>query len=379
MKVVLVPDSFKGTMSSKDICVTMSDAIKSVLPDAEIISIPVADGGEGTVDSFVEALAGEKVYLNVKGPHSENIESYYGVCGKTAVVEMAAAAGLPLVGDKLLPDITTTFGVGQLILHALENELIDTIVIGLGGSATNDGGCGAAAAVGVKFYDKNDTEFIPVGGTLKDICRIDASCVHGRLSKVKIISMCDIDNPLCGEDGASAVFGPQKGATTEMVAMLDDGLMHLSNKVEHDLGTSILNLPGAGSAGGMGGGMVAFFKAELKMGIDVVLDTVNFEDVIRDSDMILTGEGRIDGQSLCGKVVVGVARRAKKSSIPTIAIVGDISVGAERAYAEGLSGIFTINRLAVPYAKAKTTAKEDLYFTVANLLKCSCALRKSLL
>lgn len=367
-KFLLIPDSFKGTMSSLEICEIMSHAIRCHQPEAKIVSIPVADGGEGSVDAFLHALGGEKKTVTVKGPYGEPVEGFYGLMGNTAVVEMAAAAGLPLVGDQLNPEKTTTYGVGELIKTALEEEQVTRLIVGLGGSATNDGGCGAAAALGVRFYDSTGNVFVPVGGTLSQIDRIDGSGRLSRLSEVEIITMCDIDNPLCGEQGAAAVFGPQKGADAAMVTRLDDGLRHLSSVIARDLHQDILEMPGAGAAGGMGAGMSAFLNATLKMGIETVLDVVRFEELAKDADMILTGEGRIDGQSLRGKVVVGIGRRAKKIEVPVVAIVGDIAPGAEQVYTQGVSGIFSINRLAVPYQQAKKTAPEDLYQTVFNLL-----------
>ncbi len=368
-KFVLIPDSFKGTMSSSEICNIMKKAIDDNLSSAEIVSLPVADGGEGTVDAFLVAIGGKKVSIITEGPYRESVESFYGISGETAIVEMAASAGLPMVGDNRCAEKTSTYGVGQLISAAVREPGVKKLIIGLGGSATNDGGCGAAAALGIKFLDKTGAEFVPVGASLVNIDKIDPSPLLQQLKNIEIIIMCDIDNPLCGQNGASEIFGPQKGADPEMVKRLDDGLLHMAKIIKRDLGIDIANLPGAGAAGGMGGGLVAFLNARLQMGIETVLDIVNFENVIENADMILTGEGRIDGQSLHGKVVVGVARRAKVKSVPTVAIVGDISPGAENAYDEGLCGIFTINRLAVPYKESKLTAKDDLYFTVSNLIK----------
>ncbi len=369
MRFILIPDSFKGTMSSQDICDIMADAITSQFADAETIKIPVADGGEGTVDSFVAALKGEKVKASAQNPYQENIDSFYGVCDNTVIVEMAAAAGLPLVSERLCAEKTTTYGVGQLIAQAVGRPDVERLIIGLGGSATNDGGCGAAAALGVRFYNSDGNEFVPVGATLKYIDRIDKSGLLPRLSEIEITAMCDIDNPLCGEQGASAVFGPQKGADPEMVERLDAGLLHLSKVMKRDLGVDVSDTPGAGAAGGMGAGVVAFLNGALQMGIEVVLDVVGFDRLVHGADMVLTGEGRIDGQSLRGKVVIGVARKAKLFGVPTIAIVGDISEGAQNAFHEGVDGIFTINRLAVPYSAAKLTARDDLYFTVRNIMR----------
>ena len=368
-KVVLMPDSFKGTMSSEEICSIMSSAIKIHYPQTEIISIPVADGGEGTVDSFLKAVGGEKIYLPVKGPYMEDIEGFYGILPDgTAVVEMAAAAGLPLVGNNRQAHKTTTFGVGQLISDAMERGCED-IVLGLGGSATNDLGCGAAAAMGTIFYNKDGNEFIPVGETLSKISKIDVSKTKKVFSGVNIVTMCDIDNPLFGKTGAAYIFGPQKGADEGMVKLLDDQLRLAAKVIESELGIDVSLIPGAGAAGGMGAGTVAFFGAVLRMGIEAVLDTVKFDELATGADYIFTGEGRIDTQSLRGKVVIGISRRAMKHNIPVIAVVGDISEGIEQAYDQGVSGIFSINRVAVPFPEARSRARDDMYLTIDNIIR----------
>ena len=242
-------------------------------------------------------------------------------------------------------------------------------MIGLGGSATNDGGCGAAAALGVRFLDGGGDPFVPVGGTLSRIAKVDPSGIHPRLREVEVCAMCDIDNPLCGPQGAAAVFGPQKGADPAMVRLLDEGLLHLAEVIRRDLGVDVLSLPGGGAAGGMGAGAASFLHASLQKGIETVLTVARFEERARGADLILTGEGRIDGQSLHGKVVMGVAERAASLGIPVAAVVGDIAEGAEMAYQKGVAGIFTINCLAVPYSEARKTAKRDLFFTVQNVLR----------
>ncbi|MDR1438615.1 MAG: glycerate kinase [Clostridiales bacterium] len=369
-RFVLIPDSFKGTMGSAEICEILEGAIRESFPEAQIRQIPVADGGEGSVDAFLRALPGKKAEARVKGPFFEDIASFYGLLGDggTAVVEMAACAGLPLAEGRLDPMAATTFGVGQLILEAARAGA-KKIIVGLGGSATNDGGCGAAAAAGVKFFDRDGKEFVPTGGTLADIAAIDASGYDPLLRGAEIVAMCDIDNPLHGPDGAAHVFGPQKGASPEMARLLDDGLRSFDAALRASLGKDLSRMPGAGAAGGMGAGMAAFFGAELKMGIDVVLDTVHFDELARDADLILTGEGRIDAQSLRGKVAIGVARRARAAGVPTVAIVGDAGDGAEGAYAEGVSGIFSINRLAVDFSLARPRCRDDLRFAAANLMR----------
>ncbi|MEG1366044.1 MAG: glycerate kinase [Oscillospiraceae bacterium] len=368
-KIILIPDSFKGTMSSEEICDIMATSIKKAYANAQITAIPVADGGEGSVDAFLCAVGGEKKYLNVKGPYFEEMSAFYGVIdgGATAVIEMAACAGLPLVGDDKNPCKTTTFGVGQLI-NAAVAEGCKKIILGLGGSATNDVGAGAAAALGVKFTNAEGKEFIPTGGTLCQVEHIDISGISNAVRSTEIITMCDIDNPLYGENGAAYIFAPQKGADDAMVRLLDDGLMHIAKVIKSDLGQDVAHLKGAGAAGGMGCGMVAFLGSRLQMGIETVLDTVGFNALLKDADMVFSGEGKIDSQSMRGKVVIGVARRTKKANVPLVAIVGDIGDNIEAAYDEGVSAVFSINRVAVEYKHAKLRAKSDLALTMDNLL-----------
>ena len=323
-KAVLIPDSFKGTMSSAEIIAIMKERILHYHPDCTVVSIPVADGGEGSVDSFLTALGGDKITLRTKGPWNEELESFYGMLpDKTAVIEMAASAGLPQVGDRKDPSKTTTYGVGELILDAAKRGA-KRLVIGLGGSATNDAGCGAAAACGVSFLDKDGNRFIPVGETLDKIAHIDVSTMDPSVKALPITAMCDIDNPFYGPTGAAAIFGPQKGADPQMVEILDAKMKTLASLIEKDLGIKLQEIPGSGAAGGMGGGMKAFFSADMQMGINAVLDITGFEDLASGADVIFTGEGKIDSQSLRGKVVIGVARKAKKMGIPVIAVVGDI-------------------------------------------------------
>lgn len=368
-KFVLIPDSFKGTMSSSEICEIMARELRSGYPDAKIVSIPVADGGEGSVDAFLSAVGGKRVEVTVKGPFMEDMQGFYGILENgTAVIEMAACAGLPLVEDNKNPEKTSTYGVGQLILHAAKSGC-RRIIVGLGGSCTNDAGAGAAAACGIRFYNADDNEFVPTGGTLKDVKRIDVSGFCRELKDIEIITMCDIDNPFYGHNGAAYVFGPQKGADPDMVVSLDNGLKHLAEVIKAQLGIDVSAIPGSGAAGGMGGGMVAFFGSRLQMGIETVLDTVNFDTIAHDADMIFTGEGKIDSQSIRGKVVIGVARRAKALNVPVVAIVGDIGDNVEPAYNEGVSAIFSINRVAVDFKVAKTRSKSDLALTMNNLVR----------
>ena len=301
------------------------------------------------VDAFLAANKGTRVTLEVSGPYREPVEGFYGLLDDgTAVIEMAAAAGLPMVGDNRHAERTTTYGVGQLLIDALDRGA-KQVIMGLGGSATNEGGCGMAAACGVKFYDATGAEFLPVGETLCRIARIDVGGLDPRLAGVEMVTMCDIDNPLCGPTGASAVFGPQKGATPALVETLDAGLAHMAKIVARDLGVDVLDLPGGGAAGGMGAGMVAFFGSKLQMGTQTVLDTAHFDDLVADADMVFSGEGCFDGQSLHGKVVVGVGSRCKAAGVPLTCVAGVIDDTAVPGAVEaGVSHLVCINRTGTP-------------------------------
>ena len=369
-KVILIPDSFKGTMSSAEICKIMGDKIHEYYPECEVVSIPVADGGEGSVDAFLDAVGGEKIYKDVTGPYfGESVKGYYGILpGNIAVLEMAAAAALPMVGDRKDPSKTTTYGVGELLLDAAKRG-VSKIILGLGGSATNDAACGLASAVGISFFDEDGNKFIPVGGTLDKIARIDVSTLDESLQKIPITTMCDIDNPFYGPEGAAAIYGPQKGADPEMVKVLDEKMKKYSEIIKRDLGVDVQSIPGSGAAGGMGGGMAAYFKSKLQMGIETVLETVHFDELLSGTDYVYTGEGKIDGQSLRGKVVIGVAREAKKKDVKVIAVVGDIGDNIENAYTEGVSAIFSINRVALPYKEQRPRAKSDMALTIDNLMR----------
>ena len=344
-KCIVISDSFKGTLSSREICRIARESIPKFFPRCRVDAVPVADGGEGTVDCFVEALSAVRVEAAVTGPHGEPVTAVYARKGDLAVIEMAAAAGLPMVKGRLDPESATTYGVGQIIRHAVENGCRE-ILLGLGGSATNDGGCGCAAALGTSFYDGAGEAFVPVGGTLERVRRIDRSSTEKLLRGVTVTAMCDVENPLCGPTGAACVFGPQKGADGAMVERLDRGLEHLARVMERDLGVSVAGLPGAGAAGGMGGGCVAFLGAGLKSGIQCVLDAVGFDALLEGADLVITGEGRLDGQSIRGKVISGVAGRTKPRGIPLLALVGAVAEGAEECYDLGVTAMFSIDRSA---------------------------------
>lgn len=369
-KILLVPDSFKGTLSSRQVCQVMSGQLRRFFPQAQVKSIPVADGGEGSVEAFLAAAGGERRTRTVTGPFGEPVEAFYGVLGdgRTAVIEMAACAGLPLAEGRLNPERATTYGVGELLLAAKEAGCTKAI-LGLGGSCTNDGGAGAAAALGAKFTRADGTAFVPSGGTLGEIAALDVSPVAQALQGMELTAMCDIDNPLYGEAGAAAVFAPQKGADAAMVARLDAGLRHLGQVAARCLGRDFSHLPGAGAAGGLGFGMAAFCGAQLRMGIDAVLDAVGFDSLLPGTDVVFTGEGKIDSQSARGKVVSGVAARCRKAGVPVVAVVGQIGQGFEEMYQQGLTAVFSINRAAQPFAESRFHAGENLALTMENIAR----------
>ena len=368
-KCIVISDSFKGTLSSLEICRIARQSIPRFFPDCEVVTIPVADGGEGTVSCFLEALHATPVTVETSGPYGEPIQATYARSGRCAIVEMACAAGLPLVGSRLNPEETTTYGVGSVIRHAIEGGCTE-ILLGLGGSATNDGGCGCAAALGVRFYDRDDQPFLPVGKSLGRISRIDTTQADLLLEGVKITVMCDVDNPLCGPSGAAHVFAPQKGADSRMVDRLDEGLGSLASVIHRQLGADIVNLPGAGAAGGMGGGCVAFLGAALKPGIEAILDLVEFDSHLNGANLVITGEGRIDSQSFRGKVISGITRRTRAKSIPVIAIVGSIDQSASAAYDLGVTALFGINREGKAFADCAHQSQENYRRTLEDVMRC---------
>lgn len=343
MRIIVAPDSYKGALSSIKIADAVEEGIKKALKNAEITKVPMADGGEGTVEAMVEATAGRIVYVDVMGPLGDPVHSFYGVLGdgETAVIEMAAASGLPLVPiDKRNPLCTTTYGTGELIKHALENGYAK-LIIGIGGSATNDGGMGMAQALGIGFFGKDGTKLGFGGKELEKIHRIDMSNLNPCLNNAEILVACDVTNPLCGKEGASYVFGPQKGATPEMVARLDKGLENFSTVIQEQLGKEIKDLPGAGAAGGLGGGLVAFLNAKLEKGIQIVIKASNLEEKIKNADLVITGEGKTDEQTAYGKVPYGIAQIAKQYDVPVVCLSGALADGSEKLYDQGITALFS--------------------------------------
>ncbi len=367
-KIIVIPDSFKGTMTSAENCEICRREILNIWPGCEVLTVPVADGGEGSVDCFLAALGGERRTLCVTGPLGDPLDAYYGILpdGETAVIEMAAAAGLPLVEGRANPMLTTTYGVGELMLDAVRRGC-KKIIMGLGGSSTNDAGCGMAAALGYRFFRENGCAFIPTGGTLCEVARIEGNA--GSMKGVETVAMCDIDNPLFGESGAAYVFAPQKGADEAMVKRLDEGLRHIGGIIKRDLGRNVGSLPGGGAAGGMGAGMAAFLGSPLVMGIEAVLDTVKFDGMLNGADLVLTGEGKLDAKSLRGKAVIGISRRARAAGVPVVAIVGGYDSCLDGAYSEGVSAVFSISRLPEPLSVSGPKTKENFSLTVRNILR----------
>lgn len=369
MKIVIAPDSFKESLTALHVCEAVEKGIKTHFPNAEISKVPMADGGEGTVQSLVDATDGEVIQARVTGPLGKEVEAFYGILGdgKTAVIEMAAASGLHHVPvDKRNPLVTTTRGTGELILKALDHK-VKHIIIGIGGSATNDGGAGMAKALGAKLLDAKGAEIKEGGGSLGQLTSIDLTNLDSRLAEVKVEVACDVDNPLTGETGASAVFGPQKGATPDMVKRLDRNLAHYAAIIGKEMGIYIQSVPGAGAAGGLGGGLLAFLSAELKPGVDIVIEATQLERYIKDADFVITGEGRIDGQTIYGKTPIGVAKTAKKHSVPVIAIAGSIGAGSEAVYEHGISALFSVVPGAVDLSEALAKAVENIERTAKNV------------
>ncbi|MDF2532837.1 MAG: glxK [Clostridia bacterium] len=344
MKIVIAPDSFKGSLSAKDVSENIKIGIERVYRDVDIQCIPMADGGEGTVQSLVDATKGKIINVLVKGPLLQEVDAFYGILGdgRTAVIEMAAASGLPLVPeDQRNPMITTTYGTGELIKHALDMGCRE-IIIGIGGSATNDGGVGMATALGVKFLDQEGKDIGHGGGSLSKLHRIDISEMDKRIKDCKIIVACDVDNPLCGPRGATYIFGPQKGAKGDMLEILDNNLEHYAKVIKTNFDIDIKNCPGAGAAGGLGGGLMAFMDAKLQKGIDIVIEAVKLEQYMRGADLVITGEGMMDYQTQYGKTPYGVAKTAKKYNVPVVALVGQIGKNANVLYEMGIDSIFSI-------------------------------------
>ena len=364
-KVILAPDSFKGTMSAREICRILRREIGKLCPDAEVICVPMSDGGEGMSESYVSLIGGELKTKEVTGPLGWFVDAEYGILPDgTAVMEMASCSGLPLTKGDLQPLHATTWGVGELMMHIL-SQGSNRFLIGLGGSATNDGGIGMADALGYRFYDGNGVYLAPYAWNLS---RVERIVPPKKMPVMTVTAACDVNNPLCGPRGAVAVFGPQKGLKPEQIGPHDEAMAHFAEVIRRELGRDVKDVPGAGAAGGLGAGMLAFVEAELKPGIQMLLDSVGFDAMLQGADLVITGEGRLDGQSLAGKVPVGVARRAKEAGVPCIALCGCIGPEAEQVLSCGIDAYYASSDGSRSFAAIQKTCREDLAALAARVL-----------
>ena len=372
MKIVIASDSFKGSLTSVEVAQAATRGIKAVYPDCDVVAVNVADGGEGTVEAVVDALGGQIVHTTVSDPLGRPIQARYGIAGKKAIIEMAAASGLPLLSsEERNPWITSTYGTGEMIMDAIQRGC-SQFFIGIGGSATNDAGTGMLQALGFKFYDFNGKEIIDCrGGRLQDIADLDDTFVPKAVREAQFIVACDVDTPFCGPEGAAPVFAPQKGANAEMVAKLDAGMTSFAHVIENKYSINIVPVAGAGAAGGMGGGFRAFLNASLQRGIDMVLDAIDFDYTIQGADLIITGEGKIDFQTAKGKTAAGVLARAKKQNIPVIAIGGCVEI-CESVKQMGFAGIYPITeeKLPLEIAMQAEVAAMNVEKTVKKICVC---------
>ncbi|MDQ0243523.1 glycerate kinase [Bacillus fengqiuensis] len=379
MKVLIAIDSFKGSISSIDGSKAISLGIKDVYYDAQIITLPLADGGEGTVEALVQATGGQLIQKEVTGPLTEKVDAVYGILGdgKTAVIEVAAACGLPLVPfSERNPSVTTTYGVGELICNAIDKGCRE-FVIGLGGSATNDAGVGMLQALGFSFLDEHNEEVGLGGKVLQSVRKIDVINVHPGLKDCTFRVACDVNNPLYGPNGAAYIFGPQKGATTEMIKELDKGLKNFAQVVLHEVDTDIHNIVGGGAAGGLGAAFSGLLQAQLQSGIQLILDIVEVEDQIQGIDFVITGEGKLDGQTSMGKAPLGIAQLAHKYGIPVIALAGGVTEEASALNQLGITSCFSIMNapMSLEQAMDSKVTFDNLRFTTSQLFRLIQAVR----
>lgn len=369
MKIVIAPDSYKESLSAPAVASAIEAGFREIFPDAVYINIPVADGGEGTVEAMVAATGGSQVKLNVTGPLGEPVDAFYGLSGdgKTAFIEMAAASGLGLVPSaRRNPLLTTSYGTGELLKSALDQG-VKQIIIGIGGSATNDGGAGMMQALGVRLLDAQQQEIGFGGAALESLRHIDLSGLDTRIGECHIEVACDVTNPLTGDSGASAIFGPQKGATPEQVAQLDRALAHYAAVIQRDLDRDVLTLSGGGAAGGMGAALHAFCQARLRPGIEIVTEALGLAEQVRDATLVITGEGRIDSQTINGKVPVGVARIAKAYDKPVIGIAGCLTADAGVVHQHGLDAVFSVIYSICTLEEALASAQDNLRLAARNI------------
>ncbi|WP_105579625.1 glycerate kinase [Cronobacter sakazakii] len=368
-KIVIAPDSFKESLSAMDVAKAIEAGFREIYPQAHYVCVPMADGGEGTVEAMVAATGGQIITTPVTAPLGNKVDGFFGLLGdgETAVVEMAAASGLHLVPTAQRdPRITTSYGTGELILAALERG-VKAIIIGIGGSATNDGGAGMMQALGARFLDGEGRELAPGGAALTRLERLDLLALDPRLAQVSVTAACDVDNPLCGEKGASAVFGPQKGATPAMVSELDAALRRFGEQLEAATGKAIISAPGAGAAGGMGAALLGMLNAELRPGIEIVIESLGLAQAVRDADLVITGEGRLDSQSIHGKTPVGVARVAKQFQRPVVAIAGSLTPDYQIVHEHGIDAAFSVIDRIVTLQEALDDAERNLRVTARNV------------
>lgn len=369
MKIVIAPDSYKESLSALEVANAIEQGFREIWPDADYVKLPVADGGEGTVEAMVEATTGRIVEVDVTGPLGEPVTAFYGLSGdeRTAFIEMAAASGLEQVPVALRDPLkTTSWGTGELIRHALDAG-VDHIIIGLGGSAANDGGAGMVQALGAKLLDAQQNEIGKGGAALDALAQIDISRLDPRLAACRIEVACDVTNPLIGKEGASAVFGPQKGATAETIDRLDTALAHYAQIIARDLEVDVLELAGGGAAGGMGAALYAFCGAQLRRGIEIVTDALQLDACVADADLVITGEGRIDSQTIHGKVPVGVAKVAKRYNKPVIGIAGSLTADVGIVHEHGLDAVFSVIYTICTLDDALKSAAENVRMTARNV------------
>lgn len=374
MKVVIAPDSFKESVSAERVAAAIERGFREIYPDAEYIKLPIADGGEGTVDALVAATGGHKVYAQVTGPMGTPVEACYGVLGDggTAVIEMAAASGLMLVPpEQRDPLLATSYGTGELILQALDTG-VHHIILGIGGSATSDAGVGMMQALGVSFHHQQPRELAWGAGELSEISAIRFEGLDPRLQHCKIDIACDVDNPLIGPRGAAAVFAPQKGATPEMVTQLEYGLTHYAKMIQQLTGVDISQMAGGGAAGGMGATAAILLNGELKPGIEIVMEALHFEDAVATADLVVTGEGRIDSQTAGGKAPMGVAKLAKRYNLPVIALAGVLGEGVEVVHQHGIDAVFSILPRLAPLGQVLSQGEVNLQQCARNV---ACAIK----
>lgn len=371
MKFVIAPDSFKESLTALEVATAIETGFKRVFPDADYVKLPMADGGEGTVQSLVDATQGKLIECEVTAPLGDKVKSFFGLSGdgKTAIIEMAAASGLHLVPpEKRNPLLTTSYGTGELIKLALDLG-VESFILGIGGSATNDGGVGMLQALGMQCLDSQDKPIGFGGAELANIVKIDVQQLDPRLQQVHIEVACDVNNPLCGECGASAIFGPQKGATPEMVKQLDAALSHFAEIAERDCGKQIRDQAGAGAAGGMGGGLLLLPSVQLKAGIQIMLERLHLIDHVKDADVVITGEGRIDAQSIMGKTPIGVARTAKQFNKPVIAIAGCLREDYDVVFDHGIDAVFPIIHQLGDLSDILKQGEQNLISTAQNVAR----------